>query len=99
MQTQESKIYTGKAVDNGLVFMESNGTESDVQDDSSMSGNDTYANDVDIRPIYDEEPMAEYPEKCQVKIHMLDSSPNNQTTEYSKQSLESGNILLKKTVA
>ncbi|GJW48006.1 hypothetical protein Tco_0079652 [Tanacetum coccineum] len=30
---------------------------------------------------------------------MLDSSPDNQTTEYSKQSLESENILLKKTVA
>ncbi|GJW24744.1 hypothetical protein Tco_0038555 [Tanacetum coccineum] len=30
---------------------------------------------------------------------MLDSSPDNQTTEYSKQSLQSKNILLKKTVA
>ncbi|GKF03416.1 hypothetical protein Tco_0030339, partial [Tanacetum coccineum] len=95
-----------------------------------------------IRPIYDEEPMAEvqltaecnifaigqqhteqpkiivegqqhteqpeiivegrvdqYPETCQVKSPMLDSSPDNQTTEYSKQSLESENILLKETVA
>ncbi|GJS06977.1 hypothetical protein Tco_0363773 [Tanacetum coccineum] len=85
--------------------------------------------DTDIRPIYDEEPMAEvqltagcnifaigqqhteqpeiinegrvdqYPETCQVKSPMLDSSPDNQTTEYSKQSLESENILLKETVA
>ncbi|GKF71153.1 hypothetical protein Tco_0207267, partial [Tanacetum coccineum] len=54
MQMQESKIDTGKAVDNGLVVIKSNGTESEVQDDSSMSGNDT-----DIRPIYDEEPMAQ----------------------------------------
>ncbi|GJX47718.1 hypothetical protein Tco_0272908 [Tanacetum coccineum] len=129
MQTQESKIDTGKALDNGLVVMESNGTESEVQDDSSRSGNDTDADDADIRPIYDEEPMAEvqltaecnifaigqqhteqpeiivegrvdqYPETCQVKSPMLDSSPDNQTTEYSKQSLESENILLKKTVA
>ncbi|GKE76211.1 hypothetical protein Tco_1542331 [Tanacetum coccineum] len=105
------------------------GTESDVQDDTNKSGNDTYANDVEIRPIYDEEPMAEvqltaecnifaigqqhteqpeiinegrvdqYPEQCQVKNPMLDSSPDNQTTDYSKQSLESKNILLKKTVA
>ncbi|GJR28595.1 retrovirus-related pol polyprotein from transposon TNT 1-94 [Tanacetum coccineum] len=50
--------------------------------------------DADIRPIYDEEPMAkgrvdQYPETCQVKSPMLDSSPDNQTTEYSKQSLES----------
>ncbi|GKB52617.1 hypothetical protein Tco_0903370 [Tanacetum coccineum] len=34
-------------------------TESEVQDESSRSGNDTDADDVDIRPIYDEEPMAE----------------------------------------
>ncbi|GJU58232.1 hypothetical protein Tco_1235998 [Tanacetum coccineum] len=31
----------------------------------------------------------QYPETCQVKSPMLDSSPDNQTTEYSKQSLES----------
>ncbi|GJX15372.1 hypothetical protein Tco_0216204 [Tanacetum coccineum] len=90
----------------------------EVQADSSRSGNDTDADDADIRPIYDEEPMAEvqltaeynifaigqqhteqpeiivegrvdqYPETCQVKSPMLDSSPDNQTTEYSKQSLE-----------
>ncbi|GJU21508.1 hypothetical protein Tco_1154850 [Tanacetum coccineum] len=39
--------------------MESNGTKSEVQDDSSRSGNDTDDDDADIRPIYDEEPMAE----------------------------------------
>ncbi|GJS16044.1 hypothetical protein Tco_0410516 [Tanacetum coccineum] len=54
---------------------------------------------MDIRPIYDEEPMAKYPEQCQVKSPMLNSSSDNQTTDYSKQSLESENILLKKTVA
>ncbi|GJV54462.1 hypothetical protein Tco_1450203 [Tanacetum coccineum] len=33
---------------------------SEVQDDNSRgSGNDTYVDDTDIRPIYDEEPMAE----------------------------------------
>ncbi|GJX80554.1 hypothetical protein Tco_0328703, partial [Tanacetum coccineum] len=123
------KIDMGKVLDNGLVVMESNGTESEVQDDSSMPGNDTDADDADIRPIYDEEPMVEvqlsaecnifaigqkhteqpeiivegrvdqYPETCQVKSPMLDSSLDNQTTEYSKQSLESENILLKKTFA
>ncbi|GKB73331.1 hypothetical protein Tco_0934743 [Tanacetum coccineum] len=114
MQTQERKIDTGKAVDANLVVTESGGTKSEVQDDSSKSGNDTDADDADIRPIYDEEPMAEvqltaecnilaigqhhteqpkiinkgrveqYPEQCQVKSHMLDLSPDNQTTEYSK---------------
>ncbi|GJY97674.1 hypothetical protein Tco_0514584 [Tanacetum coccineum] len=129
MQTQESKVDTGKAVDADLVIIESSGTESEVQDDSSRSGNDTDADDANIRPIYDEEPMDEvqltaecntfsieqqhtkqpkiinegrvdqYPEQCQVKSRMLDSSPDNQTTEYSKQSLETENILLKKTIA
>ncbi|GJW96172.1 hypothetical protein Tco_0177980 [Tanacetum coccineum] len=59
MQMQESMIDTDKAVDNGLVVMESNGTKLAVQDDNSRSGNDTNADDADIRPIYDEEPMAE----------------------------------------
>ncbi|GKC84381.1 hypothetical protein Tco_1140098, partial [Tanacetum coccineum] len=59
MQTQESKIDTGKAVDNDLVITESSGTESEVQDDNSRSGNDPDADDVNIIPIYDEEPMAE----------------------------------------
>nr|GEU58273.1 hypothetical protein [Tanacetum cinerariifolium] len=38
---------------------QSSDTRLEVQDDNSRSGNDTDANDVDIRPIYDEEPMAE----------------------------------------
>ncbi|GKA67836.1 hypothetical protein Tco_0767753 [Tanacetum coccineum] len=127
--TQESKIDTGKEVEADLVVTKSSGTESKVKDDSSRSGNDTDADDADIRPIYDEELMAEvpltaecniftigqqhteqpeiinegrvdqYPEQCQVKSPMLDSSPDNQTTDYSKQLLESENILLKKTVA
>ncbi|GJS74331.1 hypothetical protein Tco_0707172 [Tanacetum coccineum] len=59
MQKQESKVDLGKELDVGLVVMESNGTELEVQDDSSRSGNDTNGDDVDIRPIYDEEPMAE----------------------------------------
>ncbi|GJR82129.1 hypothetical protein Tco_0152914 [Tanacetum coccineum] len=129
MQMQESKINTGKAIDDDLVVTKSSGTESEVQDDNSRSGNDTYADDADIKPIYDEEPMTEvqltaecnifaigqqhtkqpkivnegrvdqYPKKRQVKSPMLDSSPDNQTAEYLKKSLESENILLKKTVA
>nr|GEV32522.1 hypothetical protein [Tanacetum cinerariifolium] len=34
------------------------GIESEVQDDNSRLGNDTDADDADIRPIYDKEPMA-----------------------------------------
>ncbi|GJR72001.1 hypothetical protein Tco_0084366 [Tanacetum coccineum] len=110
MQTQESKIDTGKALDADLVDTESIRTDSTVQDDSSRSGNDTDADDADIRPIYDEEVKAvvqltaecnffaigqqhteqpeiivegrvdQYPETCQVKSPMLDSSPDNQGT-------------------
>ncbi|GJV24859.1 hypothetical protein Tco_1377554 [Tanacetum coccineum] len=64
-----------------------NGTESEVQNDNSRSGNDIDVDDANIRPIYDEEQMAEYPEQCQVISPILDSS------------LESENILLKKIVA
>nr|GEU57560.1 uncharacterized mitochondrial protein AtMg00810-like [Tanacetum cinerariifolium] len=93
-------------------------TDVEAQDNNNRSGNDTDANDAYIRPIYDEEPMAEvqltaecnifairqqhteqpkiinegrvdqYTEPCQVKSPMLDSSPDNQTTDYSKQSLD-----------
>ncbi|GJY08759.1 hypothetical protein Tco_0375813 [Tanacetum coccineum] len=89
MQTQKSKVDAGKAVNDDLVVKESSGTESEVQDDNSRLGNDNNTDDAYIRPIYDEEPMAEYPEQCQVKSHMLDSLPDKANTEYSKQSLES----------
>ncbi|GJY55198.1 retrovirus-related pol polyprotein from transposon TNT 1-94 [Tanacetum coccineum] len=60
--TQESNIDTGTTVDADLVATKSSRIESEVQDGSSKSGNDTDADDVDIRPIYDEEPMTEV--KC-----------------------------------
>nr|GFC17413.1 hypothetical protein [Tanacetum cinerariifolium] len=53
-----SKIDKGKAVNDDLVVTKSSGSESEVQDDNSKSRNDTDADDADIRPIYDEEPMA-----------------------------------------
>nr|GEW83158.1 hypothetical protein [Tanacetum cinerariifolium] len=59
MQTQESKIDMGKALDADLVVTNSSGTKSIVQDESSRLGNDTDADDAYIRPIYDEEPMVE----------------------------------------
>nr|GFC37980.1 hypothetical protein [Tanacetum cinerariifolium] len=55
----EEKVDTCKALDASLVDTESSEIESKVQDTSSKSGNDAHADDVDIRPIYDEEPMAE----------------------------------------
>ncbi|GJR10887.1 hypothetical protein Tco_0793539 [Tanacetum coccineum] len=59
MQTTEEKVDTSKALDASLVDTESSETESKEQDTSTRLGNDAHANDTDIRPIYDEEPMAE----------------------------------------
>ncbi|GKB65637.1 hypothetical protein Tco_0921823 [Tanacetum coccineum] len=66
MQTQESKINTGKALDADLVDTKSIRKDSTVQDDNSRSGNDTDADDADIRPIYDEEPIAEIKKEIDV---------------------------------
>ncbi|GKC36303.1 hypothetical protein Tco_1048687 [Tanacetum coccineum] len=99
----KAMVDMGKALDVSLVFTK-----------SSRSGNDADADNTDMRPIYNEEPMAEvqltakcnifatgqqHTEQCQVKSPMLDSSLDNKTTKFSSQSLESENILLKKTVA
>nr|GEU29025.1 zf-CCHC domain-containing protein/DUF4219 domain-containing protein/UBN2 domain-containing protein [Tanacetum cinerariifolium] len=51
MQTHESKIDTGKAMDANLVITKSSGTELDVQDDSSRLGNDRNTDDADMRPL------------------------------------------------
>ncbi|GKC07968.1 hypothetical protein Tco_0999578, partial [Tanacetum coccineum] len=59
MQTTEENVDSSKALDASLVIIESNGTESQEQDTSSRLGNDAHADDADIRPIYNEEPMAE----------------------------------------
>ncbi|GJU01221.1 hypothetical protein Tco_1111559 [Tanacetum coccineum] len=66
-----------------LQHMESSVTESEVQDDSSMSGNDTNVDDADIRPIYDEEPLAEISTG-----HRF--SPNKTSAVYEKTSPRSG---------
>ncbi|GJW12347.1 hypothetical protein Tco_1578174 [Tanacetum coccineum] len=59
MQKQESKVDTGKALDADLVVTERNETKSEAQDNNNRPGNDTDADDADIRLIYDEELMAE----------------------------------------
>nr|GEY11996.1 hypothetical protein [Tanacetum cinerariifolium] len=59
MQTTEGKVDTSKALDAGLVNTKSNGTESGKHDTSSSLGNDADDDDANIKPVYDEEPMAE----------------------------------------
>ncbi|GKF62930.1 hypothetical protein Tco_0182984, partial [Tanacetum coccineum] len=58
MQTAEDKVDSSKALDASLVDTESSGTSLKEQDTSNILGNDAHADDADIRPIYDEEPMA-----------------------------------------
>ncbi|GJT80689.1 hypothetical protein Tco_1055031 [Tanacetum coccineum] len=68
MQTTEEKVDTSKALDASLVDTESSGTESKEEDTSSRSGNDAHAGDLDIRPIYDEEPMAEVQMTAKINV-------------------------------
>ncbi|GKA63521.1 hypothetical protein Tco_0763127 [Tanacetum coccineum] len=68
MQTTEDKVDSSKALDASLVDTESSGTALKEQDTSSRSGNDAHADDADIRPIYDEEPMAEVQTTAKINI-------------------------------
>ncbi|GJR47007.1 hypothetical protein Tco_1315110 [Tanacetum coccineum] len=68
IQTTEDKVDTGKVVDASLVNTESIGTESKEQDTSSRPGNDAHADDADIKPIYDEEPMVEVQTTAEINI-------------------------------
>ncbi|GJU05650.1 hypothetical protein Tco_1122080 [Tanacetum coccineum] len=67
-QTTEEKVDSSKALDASLVIIKSNGTESQEHDTSSKSGNDAHVDDADIRPIYNEEPMAEVQTTAEINI-------------------------------
>ncbi|GKG00582.1 hypothetical protein Tco_0302272, partial [Tanacetum coccineum] len=56
-------------------------TDSIVQDDNSRSGNDTDADDADIRPIYDEEPMAEVQLTAECNIFAIESIRTDSTVQ------------------
>nr|GEU85326.1 hypothetical protein [Tanacetum cinerariifolium] len=65
MLIKEEKVNTSNALDASLVDIKSSGTELGEQDTSSSSKNDAHVDDVDITPIYNEEPMTEgYKEFC-----------------------------------
>nr|GEX56092.1 hypothetical protein [Tanacetum cinerariifolium] len=59
MQTTEEKVDTSKALDASLVETQCCGTKSKKEDTSSSSRNNAHIDDVDIKPVYDEEPTAE----------------------------------------
>nr|GEV62163.1 hypothetical protein [Tanacetum cinerariifolium] len=70
-----------------LVETESSGTELGEQDTSSRLGNDAHADVADIRPIYDEEPMAE----VQLTAECInDMVHNHYLEEAKKKTHESG---------
>ncbi|GKE77770.1 hypothetical protein Tco_1543890, partial [Tanacetum coccineum] len=62
----------------------SSGTESKKQDTSSSSGNDVDADDADIKPVYDEEPMVEL-RSTQMKDKVV---PNNSQVKDKKTEVE-----------
>ncbi|GJS94541.1 hypothetical protein Tco_0801509 [Tanacetum coccineum] len=68
MQTTKGNVDTSKALNASLVDTESSGTKSKEQVTSSRSWNDAHADDVDIRPIYDEEPMAEVQMTAEINV-------------------------------
>nr|GEU53328.1 hypothetical protein [Tanacetum cinerariifolium] len=72
MQLKEGKVYSSKSLDAGLVVTESNETKSKRHVSSSRSGNDTHAEDVDIKPVNENKPMAK-----------TRSKPYSSTTLYS----------------
>ncbi|GKB87925.1 hypothetical protein Tco_0960197 [Tanacetum coccineum] len=59
MQSKEENVDSSKALDAGLVVMESNETESERHVSSSRSEKDTYAEDAYINSVNDKQPMAE----------------------------------------
>ncbi|GJT15998.1 hypothetical protein Tco_0874704 [Tanacetum coccineum] len=71
MQTTEDKVDSSKALDASLVDTESSGTTLKEQDTSSRSGNDAHADDADIRPMYDEEPMAKVQTIAEVNVFAI----------------------------
>ncbi|GKD51518.1 hypothetical protein Tco_1280494 [Tanacetum coccineum] len=68
IQTTKEKVDTSKVLDASLVNTESSRIESGKQDTSSSSGNDVDADDADIKPVYDEEPMDEVQLTAEINV-------------------------------
>ncbi|GJY90915.1 hypothetical protein Tco_0506111 [Tanacetum coccineum] len=61
--------------------------ESKRQDTSSRSGNDAHIDDAEIRPIYDEEPMAEVQTTAEINIFATGQQHTEQPDQYMKERL------------
>nr|GEU29316.1 hypothetical protein [Tanacetum cinerariifolium] len=71
IQTTEEKIDTSKALDASSVDTEHSRTESKEQDTSSKSMNDAHDDVADIRPIYDEETIAEVQTTVEIDVFAI----------------------------
>ncbi|GKC30939.1 hypothetical protein Tco_1038233 [Tanacetum coccineum] len=80
IHTTEGKVDTSTTLDASLVDTEISGTESKEHDASSRSKNDAHADDVDIRPIYDKEPMDEERESAFAKPHHVIASSESRSS-------------------
>nr|GFB40464.1 hypothetical protein [Tanacetum cinerariifolium] len=66
--TTKEEIDTSKALDASLVNTHYSRTEFGKQDTSSRLRNDAHADDADIRPIYDAEPMDEVQTTAEINV-------------------------------
>nr|GEU54617.1 hypothetical protein [Tanacetum cinerariifolium] len=89
--TIEEKVDTSKSLDASLVDTESSGIESKEPDTSSRLGNDAHAGDAYIRPIYDEDLMAE--------SQFLKEKSNEAKVKYDIDVIETINIELEHNMA
>ncbi|GJR81933.1 hypothetical protein Tco_0152718 [Tanacetum coccineum] len=71
IHTIEGKVDTSTTLDASLVDTEISGTESKEHDTSSRSKNDAHADDADIRPIYDKEPMDEVQTTVEINVFAI----------------------------
>ncbi|GJW90074.1 hypothetical protein Tco_0167627 [Tanacetum coccineum] len=78
MKTTEEKVDTSKALDASLVDTKSSETELKEQDTSNKSGNDVHADNADIIPIYDEEPMAEVQTTTEINVFATEQQHTEQ---------------------
>nr|GEU60972.1 hypothetical protein [Tanacetum cinerariifolium] len=95
MQTPEEKVDTSKALDASSVDTESSRTESKEQDTSNSSGNDVHDDGADIRPIYNNEPLAKEREAASAKLHHMIASSNSRISSKNMPRLSSNDMVHK----
>nr|GEW56698.1 hypothetical protein [Tanacetum cinerariifolium] len=91
MQTIEEKVDKSKALDASSVDTESSRTDLKEHDTSSRPGNDAHDDDAEIRPIYDEELMAEVDTRKALDASLVDTKSSRAESVEQDTSSRSGN--------